>query len=215
MEDPAPKPVADWQRIRRTVNILTACRLSGVVDARIGRLEKDRVAVADGLIDPADSVGRSEADDNAFTAFFTAEFGAIAAYCARLLPAGAAEDAAQEALVRVWTHWRTVRDPHAYTFLVATNLARRQWLADSKQRVLNQQLDADQRTRNEAPAPHAHLRDLVNRLPARLRTPTLLHYYADLPTAEIARLLRRPPGTIRRRLTEARRLLGDALTEPA
>jgi DNA-directed RNA polymerase specialized sigma24 family protein len=41
----------------------------------------------------------------------------------------------------------------------------------------------------------------------------VLHYYADLPTAEVARLLRRPPGTIRRRLTEARRLLGDALTE--
>ena len=171
------------------------------------------MAVAEGLIDAAESVGRSEADEEAFTAFFVAEFGALAAYCSRLLPSGAAEDAAQEALVRVWTHWRAVRDPRAYTFLVATNLARRQWHADSKQRVLNEQLDARERVRGEEPEAHATLRDLVNRLPARLRTPTLLHYYADLPTAEVARLLRRPPGTIRRRLTEARRLLGDALTE--
>jgi RNA polymerase sigma-70 factor (ECF subfamily) len=169
--------------------------------------------VAEGMIDAADSVGRSDADDEAFTAFFTAEFGALAAYCARLLPAGAAEDAAQEALVRVWTHWRTVRDPRAYTFLVATNLARRQWRADSNQRVLHERLDADARAHREPPPRHAALRDLVDQLPARLRTPTLLHYYADLPTAEVARLLRRPPGTIRRRLTEARRLLGDALTE--
>ena len=174
---------------------------------------KDRVAVTESAIDAADAVGRSDADDEAFTAFFVAEFGALAAYCSRLLSPGAAEDAAQEALVRVWTHWRTVRDPRAYTYLVATNLARRLWLADSKQRVLNERLDADERTRREQPEVHATLRDLVNRLPVRLRTPTLLHYYADLPTEEVARLLRRPPGTIRRRLTEARRLLGDALTE--
>jgi RNA polymerase sigma-70 factor (ECF subfamily) len=171
--------------------------------------------VAEGWIEPADSVSRSGADDAAFTAFFTAEFGALAAYCARLLPAGAAEDAAQEALVRVWTHWPSVRDPHAYAFLVATNVARRQWHADTKQRVLNERLDADARRRDREQPPHATLRDLVNGLPARLRTPTLLHYYADLPTAEVARLLRRPPGTIRRRLMEARRLLGDALTEDA
>ncbi len=171
------------------------------------------MAVTEGSPEPAGSVSRSEADDEAFTAFFAAEFGALAAYCSRLLSPGAAEDAAQEALVRVWTHWRTVRDPRAYTFLVATNLARRQWQADAKQRALNQRLDADERTRGEPSDAATTLRDLVNRLPSRLRTPTLLHYYADLPTAEVARLMRRPPGTIRRRLSEARRFLGDALTE--
>jgi RNA polymerase sigma-70 factor (ECF subfamily) len=169
--------------------------------------------VSEVSIDSGDFVGRSRADDEAFTRFFTAEFGALAAYCTRLLPTGPAEDAAQEALVRVWTHWRTVRDPRAYTFLVATNLARRQWRSDSKERVLNARFDDDERSRRERPDADANLRDLVNRLPVRLRTPTLLHYYADLPTAEVARLLRRPPGTIRRRLSEARRLLGDALTE--
>lgn len=195
------------------MNIPGSGRLSVVVEFEVAGFEKGRVAVTEELIDSADVVGRSAADDEAFTAFFAAEFGALEAYCARLLATGAAEDAAQEALVRVWTHWRTVREPRAYAFLVATNLARRQWSADSKQRALNERIDADERTRAEPPVPHPSLRDLVNQLPSRLRTPTLLHYYADLPTAEVARLLRRPPGTIRRRLTEARRLLGDALTE--
>ena len=172
---------------------------------------KRRVIVSEGLVDPARSVGRSDADDEAFTEFFAAEFGALAAYCGRLLPAGPAEDAAQEALVRVWTHWRTVHDPRAYAFLVATNLARRQWRSDVKQRVLNEGME--ERSRRETRESHSDLHDLVNRLPERLRVPTLLHYYADLPTAEVARVLRRPPGTIRRRLVEARRFLGEALRE--
>ena len=137
----------------------------------------------------------------------------MTAYCARLVARSAAEDIAQEALVRVWTHWRTVRDPHAYTYLVATNLAQRQWRVTSKQGALNEYLAADRRVSGAQCGGQADLRDLVDRLPVRLRTPTLLHYYADLPTADIARLLRRPASTVRRRLTEARRLLGDALRE--
>lgn len=195
------------------MNILGSGGLLGVVDSGAVGLGKGRIVVSEGLVDAADSVGRSSADDEAFIVFFVAEFGALAAYCARLLPSGAAEDTAQEAMVRMWTRWRAVRDPHAYTFLVATNLARRQWQADSKQRVTRDATDPDERTGRETSQMHADLRDLVDRLPDRLRTPTLLHYYADLPTAEVARLLRRPPGTIRRRLAEARRLLGDALTE--
>ena len=93
------------------MNIPGAGRLSVVVDCEVAGFGKDRVAVAESAIDTADVVGRSDADDEAFTAFFTAEFGALAAYCSRLLSRGAAEDAAQEALVRVWTRWRTVRDP--------------------------------------------------------------------------------------------------------
>ena len=165
------------------------------------------------LSDPTRAVDRSNADEEAFAAFFVAEFGALAAYCGRLLPAHAAEDTAQEALVRVWTHWRAVRDPHAYTFLVATNLARRQWQADARQRDLTERLDAQAQARRVASDARPELRDLVERLPERLRLPTLLHYYADLSTDDVARLLRRPPGTVRRRLAEARRLLGDALTE--
>jgi RNA polymerase sigma-70 factor, ECF subfamily len=155
----------------------------------------------------------SPSDDAEFTAFFVRDFGTLTAYCARMLPAAIAEDVAQECLVRVWTHWPTVRDPHSYAYFVATNLVRRQWRADAKRRSSDERLEAEIRARTDAPEGSPDVRALVERLPPRLRTPVLLHYFADLPTAEVARLLRRPPGTIRRRLVEARQLLGDALKE--
>jgi RNA polymerase sigma-70 factor, ECF subfamily len=169
---------------------------------------KGRFVVSEASRDPA-SVRPVTVNDEAFTAFFVSDYGPLAAYCARLIPGTAAEDIAQESLVRVWTHWPTVRDPHAYAFLVATNLVRRHWRSESKQRAISEGLGVNGRVddRDEA----LELRDLVDRLPVRLRTATLLHYYADLPAAEVARLLRRPPGTIRRRLNEARQLLGEAL----
>ena len=47
----------------------------------------------------------------------------------------------------------------------------------------------------------------VDGLPQRLRTPVLLHYYADLPVVEIARLVRCSETSVRSRLAEARRRL--------
>jgi len=58
------------------------------------------------------------------------------------------------------------------------------------------------------------LRDAVERLPDRLRVPMLLHYYADLPIAEVARLIHRPVGTVKQRLHEARTRLAGELGEP-
>ena len=55
------------------------------------------------------------------------------------------------------------------------------------------------------------LRDLVERLPGHLREAVLLHYYADLPVADVALAIKRPVGTVKRRLHEARALLSDAV----
>jgi len=55
------------------------------------------------------------------------------------------------------------------------------------------------------------VRDLVERLPAKLRPAVLLHYFADLPIDEVAHVLHRPTGTVKRHLHEARQLLLDAL----
>jgi RNA polymerase sigma-70 factor (ECF subfamily) len=174
---------------------------------------KGRLVVPEALPDSTIESALSP-DDAAFTEFFTTQFGPVSAYCARLLPAAEAQDTAQEALVRVWTRWRTVRDPRAYAFVVATNLVRRYWRAETTRRSEPDGLESAERSHAPGQLEQgSELRDLVERLPIRLRTPTLLHYYADLPTAEVARLMRRPEGTIRRRLSEARRLLGDSLTE--
>lgn len=44
--------------------------------------------------------------------------------------------------------------------------------------------------------PNTDVLDAVRRLPAPLRDVVLLRYYADLPIAAVASVLRRPHGTI-------------------
>ena len=64
------------------------------------------------------------------------------------------------------------------------------------------------RTEEASAAEH---KDAVDRLPPGLRDVVLLHYYADLPVEDVARAIRRPAGTVKRRLHEARALLSDAV----
>jgi RNA polymerase sigma-70 factor (ECF subfamily) len=119
-------------------------------------------------------------------------------------------DLAQEALARTWARWPQVADPHAYAYLVATNLARRSWRNRSRERQAQSFLTWQATT--GVPDEDAVL-DLVMRLPERLRSATVLHYYADLPVDQVARLLHRPQGTIRQRLHEARKRLALQLRE--
>jgi RNA polymerase sigma-70 factor (ECF subfamily) len=92
-------------------------------------------------------------------------------------------------------------------YFVATNLATDHWRRSQRDRALTDVLR--QVTAEERPAHDPWLRDLVDRLPAQLRQAVLLHYYADLPIDEVARLVHRPVGTVKRRLHEARKLLAD------
>ena len=150
--------------------------------------------------------------DEEFLAFYRTSFPGLAAYCLRLLDdEQLARDVAQESLVRVWSRWRAVGDPHRYMYVVATNLVHAEWRQRSRGRVLFRRLVQTQ--------PAAHLdgdgavRDAVERLPERLRVPVLLHYYADLPVAEVAKVLRRPVGSIKQRLHQARAELAATLED--
>jgi RNA polymerase sigma-70 factor (ECF subfamily) len=147
-----------------------------------------------------------------FDEVFRNEFPRLTGYCAGLVgDRDLGADLAQEALARTWSRWAAVREPHAYAYLVATNLAARTWKEQARKRGVESALAS---VRPEATWPvDTSVRDLVGRLPEKLRVPTLLRYYADLPAEEVARLLRRPAGTIRQRLFEARRLLAEMMTE--
>lgn len=151
--------------------------------------------------------------DEDFEELFEREFPRLAGYCTGLVSDRELGcDLAQEALARTWARWAGVNNPRAYSYLVATNLARRQWKARTREQHARTVLAG--RPAQEM-APDGAVRDLVERLPERLSAPTLLHYYADLPVEQVARLLHRPQGTIRRRLYEARRALADDLVEDA
>ena len=55
------------------------------------------------------------------------------------------------------------------------------------------------------------LRASVMGIPEKLRDVVLLHYFADLPVAQVAAAVGRPEGTVKRQLSEARALLAVAL----
>lgn len=147
-----------------------------------------------------------------FQALYEEHFAGLAAYCAGLVEdPNAGSDIAQEAFTRLFARWRSVRHHRAYVYLVATNLVRAHWRTRRDERVVLRELGA--RDAGVAPPGDPSLRDLVERLPRNLRTVVLLHYYADLPVDEIARLIHRPAGTVKQRLHEARRRLQRAMGE--
>lgn len=122
---------------------------------------------------------------------------------------GLAQDIAQESFVRLFARWRHVEHPRAYVYLTGVNLARRHWRRIGYETAALQtvhRLSVD-----HAAAADPWLRDLVERLPSRLRTPVLLHYYADLPIEEVSSVMKSPVGTVKRRLHEARQLLREIL----
>jgi len=138
------------------------------------------------------------------------EYAGLTAYCA-LLAGGreAGRELAHDALIRYLAGVGGQENPHSYLYAIATNLARRQWrrrrLAEAVLRWL---------PRASTPASFdsdTELRDAVARLPQRHRDPVLLHYFADLPIVDVAEIAGVPPGTIKRRLHEARQMLAEAL----
>lgn len=147
--------------------------------------------------------------EDAVEVLYRAQFGPLSGYAQSLTGDPAvAVDIAQEAFTRLLARWRSVRDARAWLFFVATNLARDYWRGVARDR------DLTDRASSGAAALPAHdpwLRDLVERLPSRQRQAVLLHYYADVPIDEIARLLHVPTGTVKRRLHDGRQRLAQEL----
>ena len=141
-------------------------------------------------------------------ALYAEEYPALARYAYRLTgDRDAAAEIAQEAFTRLLGRWVGVREPHAYLFRVATNLARDRWARRGREVAA-----ADGPPPGVSTAgPDVSVADAVARLPARHRDVVLLHYFADLPVPQVAAVLRRPPGTVKRLLHEARAQLAIAL----
>jgi RNA polymerase sigma-70 factor (ECF subfamily) len=169
------------------------------IDAGLGRRGLDVPAVATEL-----------RDDATFTAFYEEHFRTVSGYALSLVgDPGLAADVTQEAMTRLYRRWGRVREPRTWVFFVATNLTRDHWRRTGRERRL---ITALAPTHDEPdPAHDPWLRDLVERLPFRLREPVLLHYYADLPVEEVARLMRRPVGSVKQRLHQARQQLAHAV----
>ncbi len=155
-------------------------------------------------------VSAAHADD--FPAVYAREYPNIAGYCYLLVrDEELARDLAQEAFTRLLARWIHVREPRPFLFRVATNLAKDIWRERARHLATVTGLAG---TPGTAPdEPDRAIRDAVDRLPRKHRDVVLLFYYGDLMLTDVAAALRRPEGTVKRLLAEARARLAVALED--
>lgn len=120
---------------------------------------------------------------------------------------GAAEELAQDTLVRVHEHWDRVRameNPGGWAYAVGLNLARSWWRRRHAERRALTRLG---RPASEAPASEpadaVALRAAVAALPVRQRTALLLRYFADLSITETATHMHCAEGTVKSLTSQA------------
>lgn len=146
--------------------------------------------------------------DEMLREIYLAHYGRLAGWCARLAgDADLGHEFATEAFTRLLTRWRTVDEPRPWLYMTATNLIRDHWRRTQRERRALRRIAAQP---NDVAGPDLGVRDVVERLPERLRAVVLLHYYADLPIREVAAVLGKPEGSVKSALFDARaRLLAD------
>ena len=168
-------------------------------------------AVYDSVTNAAAWPVAADARRDAFAVFYAETVGALGGYAYQLVgDVEIAADVVQEAYTRLLSRWVGIRKPRPYLFHVATNLARDAWSSRQRTDLLVRGI-VDTRPALAAPAVDPSVWDAVDRLPAKHREVVLLYYYADLPVADVAAAVRRPTGTVKRLLSEARDLLAESL----
>jgi len=119
-------------------------------------------------------------------------------------------DAVQNALTKAWVHRNRV-NPVAF----------RAWLLRI---VINECYSMRRKTKRETLVadvdpvsiqmpPDPFLRNTLERLPENLRLPILLYYMEGFSVKEIAKMLKVPAGTVKWRMSKARTLLREELSE--
>ena len=135
----------------------------------------------------------------------------------RFAPAGDAEDVAQEACLAAW-RYRHRYDPDRATF--------RAWLLaitfresckaggrQSRRGELIRRLRSAPRLDLAPGSGDQTLEEAIAQLSRRQRDVVALHYFVDLPVAEIAEVLGISAGTVKSTLSDARRRIRDYLQE--
>lgn len=156
-------------------------------------------------------------DDESFAWFFTAEYPQVVRLLTVVLrDAGAAEDLAQDAFVRLHRHWAKVsryESPEGWIRRVALNRAFSWQRREGRRWVIERTASP---LRDAAPDPMAGRVDVlraVRSLPPRDRALVALYHLEDRPLAEVAELLGLSTGTAKVALHRARRRLSEMLTE--
>ena len=147
---------------------------------------------------------------------FAANYPKLAGWVRRLVDNDdTAHEIASEAFVRLlsrWTKPSNLDSPQSYLYMIATNLVRDHWRKmERERRAMRAVTSGGDLEPTSDPAQDVDVRELIQGLPARLREPFLLHYFAGFGIREISVLLKRPEGTIKADLYHARGKLKEAL----
>jgi RNA polymerase sigma-70 factor, ECF subfamily len=163
-----------------------------------------------------------------FAAIVPLHAAAMLRVAAALIGPAEAEDAVQEASMRAWQSWSTLRNVDAvrpWLLQITLNVCR-QWRrglkgqqqahlqplpedTDAEHLQLLAILDSDPGTSNHTGA--LDLRAAINTLPSDLRIVVVLRFYAGLDATEIGGALSIPAGTVRSRLHRALAQLRERL----
>ncbi len=120
-----------------------------------------------------------------------------------------AQDALQQALEKAWAKRDKVREGSFRPWLTTILVNECRNILRHKKRVMVTDTFKEQAT----PAYDMDLRDMLDRLPEKYRTPFLLKYMEHFSEKEIAAMLHLPGSTIRGRLYRARQQLQLELKE--
>ena len=130
-----------------------------------------------------------------------------------------ADDVLQEALLAAWRKRRQFDpergSPQAWLLAIVSDQARKQWARSrSRARIaLVSGHDDVERAASGARDSVVDLADAIGLLSPRQRIAVSLHYYLDLPVAEVAAVMSCSVGTVKSTLSDARtrlhELLGD------
>ena len=122
-----------------------------------------------------------------------------------------AADAVQEALLRAWAKRRTLREEQDFKTWLTRILIR---VCVDMQRRKKRVIVSDNLPEQIAPEPpDPLLREAIEQLEPTLRAAVVLYYLEGYDIRETASLLRVPQGTVKSRLSRARRQLQSFLKE--
>jgi RNA polymerase sigma-70 factor (ECF subfamily) len=186
-------------------------------------------------VDPRETPAVDDTDVAVFNALVSQHAEQMIRVAAAIVGIADAEDATQEAIMRAWQAWPTLRDREAFSawLLRITVNVGRSWLRGrfGTHRRLNASLN-EAEAESDIPvalfsddlgaSDHAaalDLRSAINQLDTDSRAVVALRYYGGLDATEIGAALTMPPATVRTRLRRALRrlrdLLGDSSEHPA
>jgi RNA polymerase sigma factor (sigma-70 family) len=167
----------------------------------------------------AAAIRRSLAEPAAFGVVFDRHFAAVHAFASRRVGAGLAEEVAAETFTRGFAARGRYDLAHelALPWLlgIASNVMRRHWRSERRRLAAYERAVVHERPGAAPDVVGGEVLRAVARLPRRQREVVLLHAWADLSYDEIAHALGLPVGTVRSRLSRARRRLGAGAASPA